>query len=164
MGLDMYLYAEKYVGGVTWSRDLDDSLEPEPNEQFDKVLDVLGAQNWGIDRFASASVSVQVGYWRKANAIHNWFVDGLAGGRDECQSIYVPRDSLRALQITCELLLENKDVALAKQVLPTQAGFFFGSTEYDEWYWQSVQDTYDQMKRILEVIPEDVDFQYQASW
>lgn len=42
-----------------------------------------------------------------------------------------------------------EDPTVAKAVLPTMPGFFFGSTEYDEYYLQDVKDTRDWCNRML---------------
>ena len=54
------------------------------------------------------------------------------------------------------------DARVAKELLPTQEGFFFGSTDYDEYYYSDLQDT----KQILEEALKDAhaDFEYCASW
>jgi len=59
--------------------------------------------------------------------------------------------------------LKNKDHA--ERVLPTSAGFFFGSQEYDEWYWEDLQETADNLEELLnnkEALKDD--FYYQSSW
>jgi hypothetical protein len=52
----------------------------------------------------------------------------------------------------------------APNLLPVQEGFFFGSYEYNEYYFGDLQDTIDQIERILNEYPEDWDFKYQSSW
>jgi hypothetical protein len=54
---------------------------------------------------------------------------------------------------------------LAESQLPTQAGFFFGGTEYDESYFEGIQDTIEILQKVL----EETDFEesvitYQSSW
>ena len=55
------------------------------------------------------------------------------------------------------------DSSVAETFLPTGSGFFFGSTEYDEWYIKDLEYT----KKVLEkaIKTGDVgDYYYQASW
>jgi hypothetical protein len=106
---------------------------------------------------------VQVAYWRKANAVHKFFVD-LAGGKDECQDIYVERENLQELLNRCDTILESKDVEKAKELLPAQSGFFFGSTEYDEWYFLGLENTQEVLTKIIKDAPKDWEFYYSASW
>lgn len=157
MGLDMYLEAEKYVSGYTFYEDAD-----ERRAQYDAVLNAVDALDFPDHNTPSATVRVNVAYWRKANAIHAWFVNTLADGRDECQDIYVPRESLESLLGLVRLALASPE--RAGNILPTQSGFFFGSTEYGEWYMNDLRDTEKILERVLETVPEDWDFYYRASW
>ena len=109
-----------------------------------------------------ANVEVQVGYWRKSNQIHAWFVKHVQGGVDNCEEYRVTRDQLQLLVDNCKLVLMNREEA--PNLLPPQEGFFFGSYEYDEYYWQDIQDTIDQLEKILNEYPEDWEFKYQSSW
>lgn len=47
----------------------------------------------------------------------------------------------------CNKVLENHD--LAEELLPTMEGFFFGSTEYDEYYFDDVQDVKNYIEQTL---------------
>jgi hypothetical protein len=49
------------------------------------------------------------------------------------------------------------DHSLAQELLPTQSGFFFGSTDYDEWYFSDVEDCKQQMEKLLSMYDEDTD-------
>jgi hypothetical protein len=108
----------------------------------------------------------EVGYWRKENHIHKWFVDNCQGGIDECQEVEVSKEKLEELLVTCLDVVNNKDnKSLAESQLPTQAGFFFGGTEYDESYFVGIQYTINILQKVL----EETDFEkqiitYQSSW
>ena len=110
----------------------------------------------------TATLEVQVGYWRKANQIHSWFVKHVQGGVDNCEEYRVTREQLQLLVDNCKLVLMNKEEAV--NLLPTQEGFFFGSYEYDEYYWSDIQDTIDQLEKVLNEYPETWEFKYQSSW
>lgn len=112
-------------------------------------------------------------YWRKANAIHKFFIDTCAGGIDECQPIQVSIDDLADLVWRCESILisgpnadgTSIDKNIAHDLLPTCDGFFFGSTDYDEWYIGDLKETVKALKPIVdhpELYPGP--FIYQASW
>ena len=70
--------------------------------------------------------------WRKANAVHRWFVENVQGGEDDCGTYDVPVTKLRELRDILERVVDCRE--LGPELLPTQSGFFFGSTEYDDWY------------------------------
>jgi hypothetical protein len=52
---------------------------------------------------------------------------------------------------------------LAAELLPTTSGFFFGSTDYDEWYYTDIQRTVDICNFCLS-LPLEWSFEYQSSW
>ena len=59
--------------------------------------------------------------------------------------------------------IENPEVC--EDYLPCQDGFFFGSTNYDQWYMQDITYTIEALTKIL----EETDFKtqmvyYRASW
>jgi len=162
MGLDMYLYAEKYVPGTNWTRDENGVPSPVPNAEFEQVMNTAGLAPEDVrSEFPSARLSVQVAYWRKANAIHQWFVDNCGDGEDECKPYDVSRDDLTLLLRSVTEALDTRDGS----VLPPQGGFFFGSTEIDEWYWEALTETQSILTAILDN-PKfaEYDFTYQASW
>lgn len=157
MGLDMYLYAQTYLADYDFM-----GTDPE-REAFRKVVDAVNSGDFVAQSSPHVQVDVCVGYWRKQNAIHKWFVDNVQGGWDECERSYVSRENLTTLLAACEKALAAPDDA--PDVLPTTSGFFFGGTEYDEWYWEGVTYTRDLLARLLDSpLPETTGFYYQASW
>lgn len=150
MGLDMYLTARK-------------SLYSD-NEKAQAVTDVFPEFQGMTSAFGEpvvTSVSAEIGYWRKANAIHRWFVENVQGGEDDCRSSYVDRKYLHDLKDACVAVLNNPQSAGV--LLPTASGFFFGGTELDEYYMDSIRSTIDIIDRCLG-LPDDWDFYYQSSW
>jgi hypothetical protein len=158
MGLDMYLRASEYVYRHNFNRQEDeDTINPIFNEivsrlELEDVIDKSG--------FAGITVDVPMGYWRKSNMIHHWFVNNLADGVDECQPIYVNRKNLEDLKDLCITVVANPE--LAEQLLPTGSGFFFGSTDYDKYYFGDLNDTIGIITRCLDSKFDY--FEYQASW
>jgi hypothetical protein len=158
MGLDMYLRASEYVYRHNFNRQTDeDTINPLFNEivsrlELEDVIDKNG--------FAGITVDVPMGYWRKSNMIHHWFVNNLADGVDECQPITVRREDLETLKELCIQAIANPTDAEA--LLPTGGGFFFGSTSYDEYYFGDLNDTVGIINRCLDSKFDY--FEYQASW
>lgn len=103
-----------------------------------------------------SAIVEQVGYWRKANQIHNWFVQNVQDGEDNCAEYYVSIDQLKQLRETCIAALVTKNADL----LPPTEGFFFGSTEIDQFYWDDLKETVE----ILADLDENADYYYNASW
>lgn len=159
----MYLYANKGISSINWETK-DGELTKKTNADYGILASLMGATDWAMpeDGFAYARVQLQVGYWRKVNAIHNWFVENLADGEDNCNPIYVPHSSLVDLKILCQEVIDDPDKA--EELLPTGSGFFFGSTDYDEWYLEGIKHTLAILTKVIEDVPEGWSFEYQASW
>ena len=156
MGLDMYLYAKKYISG--WSHQDDTS-------EFDR-LKALYPQVEISEQSPSMEISFNVGYWRKANAIHNWFVENVQGGDDNCKPYYVSVDDLTALKEACQLELLVPAGGNGGGVLEPTAGFFFGNAERDDWYYQSLSNTIAIVDKCLHTAKygQYWSFEYQSSW
>ena len=164
MGLDMYLRANEYVSRFDYTPDYD----RKENPLFMEIVNQFGvADSIDNDGFAGLQVAFPMGYWRKANQIHTWFVENVQGGEDNCGTYFVGRDTLEELR---DLILEvTADHSKAEDLLPVGMGFFFGNYDYDEWYMQDMKNTVDQIDAILSEIPEDsspwtTSFYYRASW
>ena len=121
--------------------------------------------SWDTEKkYGYSRIMEQVGYWRKANAIHNWFVENVQDGEDDCRyHREVTKEDLKQLADICHEVLCNHDLADCN--LPTTAGFFFGNTDYDEWYFDDLKETID----IIEEVLKTTDFEkemiyYVSSW
>ena len=101
----------------------------------------------------------EVGYWRKANAIHGWFVRNVQNNVDDCGRYLVTKDNLRSLLMACELVIHNP--AMSSTYLPTTSGLFFGSTDYDGGYQLDLDNTISTIKPLLE---SDDEYYYESSW
>jgi hypothetical protein len=165
MGLDMYLSAKKHLSKINYkvlqeNNELDYNSPEAIYPEFNDLMQLTQLTDVATDMYG-ASVEVTCAYWRKANQIHSWFVREVQGGEDNCGEYYVSSDKLIELLAICKHSLENKDPAL---LLP-QGGFFFGSTDIDEWYWNDIKSTISQLERIL-ALPEfdNLSFYYNSSW
>ena len=144
MGLDMYLKGKVFL----------DYNSPE-REDIAKMLE--------IDEYDVSAVTVELGYWRKANHIHKWFVDNVQNGVDNCGEYFVTKQDLETLLLICKQALEDK--TKASSLLPTQQGFFFGGQEYDDWYFDDLESTVEILEKALNFYNEKiVDIYYRASW
>ena len=117
----------------------------------------------GLDMFLqvkNGDQEIVIGYWRKANAIHNWFVTHCASGVDECQPTPVTRENLSTLRGLCVATLHDPDTADAN--LPTRTGFFFGATDYDDYYLDDLNRTVAICDKALTTDYQE--FIYRASW
>lgn len=176
MGLDMYLYRATRVDGITAEQygEIDEAIpdHADATTDIEAATGIAGANALRGDIHAGWTYSAdarrilaKVGYWRKANAIHKWFVDRVQEGKDDCQFTFVTADDLRGLLGTVKTALGKKSLAVAGRLLPTQGGFFFGSTAYDDDYRADLENTV----KILETVLAETDWErqvviYHASW
>jgi hypothetical protein len=151
MGLDMYLNKHTYV--QQWQH-------IEEDKQY-KVEVTKGGQPTHINPKKIKYIIEEAGYWRKANQIHQWFVDNVQKGVDDCGDYYVGTDDLEKLLDACEKV--KADHSLADTLLPSASGFFFGGTEYDEWYFNGIDNTIEILKEAL-ADESDSSYYYSSSW
>jgi hypothetical protein len=158
MGLDMYLTKKTYV--QNW----DFMKESEKN-----YVSIEGADAGHIKSERVQYITEQLCYWRKASQIHKWFIDNVQGGVDDCGKYTVSLPELKQLMDVCyEVITDNSK---ADELLPTSSGFFFGSTNYDEFYFTQVTNTYKILKELVDELEkyktplnDRAWIEYQASW
>ena len=171
MGLDMYLSVRKYVSRLDFDAKREQGSGIPEDPQFHRLVESLDMTEFlEAGESAGAHVEIPVAYWRKANAIHKWFVDTRADGVDQCQPIGVATEHLEELVGLCKEVLDDR--SKAEELLPSEGGFFFGSTEYDEWYFEGIEYTHKRLSKVVELMKRtddkgyhDYDWAvYQASW
>ena len=150
MGLDMYLSKKTYV--KYWEHNGDDNYE---------VKVTKAGKLTNINPKKVSYIVEEVGYWRKANQIHDWFVKNVQDGVDDCRNAYVSREKLQELFDICRIVAIDK--SKAEDLLPTASGFFFGGTEYDEWYYEQIDETIQILEEALSDENAD-EFEYHSSW
>lgn len=150
MGLDMFLTAERYVRDYKG-----ESVEVNAKGHYGTVT----------------NFTTEVKYWRKANAIHGWFVRNVQNGTDDCKRYPVYREHIEMLSRDIQEALDNRDkinddeLDYSNPLEPTR-GCFFGSYEIDMWYFDQLKDTGELFNQLL----SDNDFWeynqvfYQSSW
>lgn len=159
MGLDMYIYADRYVGG--WDHGTD-----EEKKKYTQIIQSVGMGEMVSKHSPHAHVRATVAYWRKANAIHSWFVQELQDGVDECQSTLVSTEDMAKLIAKCEAALQlykEGKIEAAGECMTPAAGFFFGSTEVDDWWVEGLKDTIEQLTPLIK-FGNEFEFYYRASW
>ena len=154
MGLDMYLIRKSYIGA-----------NYEHNKVTGKIELFRGDDKtpFKIDLSKVESIEEEVGYWRKFNALHSWFVRNIQDGVDDCGEYWISEEKLQELLE----ILENISYkgGSPEELLPTGEGFFFGSTEYDEYYFDDIKESIN----IINTVLKETDFTqseiyYSSSW
>ena len=164
MGLDMYFYARKttYKSFSKWDN-------PDSTNEVNYPEDLKTFSDYIYDRnFKSVQTETiyQIGYFRKFNALHSYIVKTFADGIDNCQDIILYKEDVEQIKkVLDEVLNAHQQVEKAKELLPTQSGFFFGGTDYDEYYFEDVKVAADLMQSFLDNFDFD-EYQliYEASW
>lgn len=181
MGLDMYLSQRKYV--KNW-----DHMKPEEKH----TITIKKGTTPVTSKLPISEIVYEAAYWRKANAIHNWFVNNVQDGEDDCKEYYVSRDQLQQLVDLCKTVLATAKTEPGKvhngtrftpeggeekiyedgivvtnpeevaELLPPTSGFFFGSTDIDGYFLEDIKSTIEQLEVALS--EEDGSFYYQSSW
>ena len=160
MGLDCYLERRKSLTNF--------GTDVEKESQIIAIDDLNKVTRMSRDKYPT--LEYEVAYWRKANQIHKWFVDNVQDGVDNCGRYFVGLERLKELFGICEKLLKEyskskkKGIALAQELLPTQAGFFFGSTDYDEYYWDDLKNTVEQLEELFKSHDSGCSYVYHSSW
>lgn len=159
MGLDMYLSRKVHISN--YDHDVEGSVMAAA------VMNALNVKDLSQYGSGSLNVTLPAGYWRKANAIHAWFVRNVQDGIDNCEDHHVSTEQLTELRDLCQKIVTEGVNEENTKLLPTQSGFFFGNTDYDEWYIADLQDTINICNRVLD--PENAitkydDFVYCSSW
>ena len=153
MGLDMYLNKKTYV--KKWNHTPKDSVY---NITIDRE------KGHGINTERVTFIEEELMYWRKANHIHKFFVDRCADGEDNCQEMYLEEEVVGDLIEILKKVVKAKDDKVSAELLPTESGFFFGPTEYDEYYYGECERTLNELSDLMDNGDTDGDLYYQASW
>jgi hypothetical protein len=131
----------------------------KPEEQYNVEV-TKGGESVKIDPKRVTYVIEEIGYWRKANQIHSWFVENVQNGVDNCGEYCVSKGQLEDLLEICKKI--QSDNSLAEELLPTANGFFFGGTDYDEWYYKDIENTIEILEEALS--DTTADYYYSSSW
>ncbi len=183
MGLDMYLEGSFSIRAYIQPTDQQyadmregKEVTVEKSPELVDALQAVGLQNAPIDHMYNHMTYVfPLHTWRKANQIHKYFVDNVQEGNDNCERHYVSRADLQELLNRINSILEIKTPVArelkAEELLPTDTeGCFFGSKEYDDWYFKDLEDTKKTLDKVFDY-EENAEagkcfdsFYYQSSW
>ena len=173
MGLDMYLEGKKYIGGEFNENGEDVVIRKKA--KWDKEEEVFTFNSKDI-----SSIIVPLGYWRKANSIHRWFVKHCFDGNYNDyhgEDIEVDIEQLKELKSLCKKVLDelNKAISIDEKkeiidnMLPMQDGFFFGYNDGEDgirWYEEDMRETIKVLTEALKKIKKYKIWHifYNASW
>lgn len=112
-------------------------------------------------------------YFRKVNFLFKYFED--RGKMVDQHYAFVEPEDVEDIIYKCEQILAAKKgeglldegetvEEFAASLLPTQCGFFFGSTDYDEYYFSDVKNCLRQMKQYLKLFKGEGTAYVTFSW
>lgn len=179
LGLDINFWRLKKADYDQYQQDVEnweENIKPEPisdaeflalskeeREAYDNAM--------YNDRPDFSKYSTPAGYFRKVNFLVSFFDYG-----DNCSLQEIDTDDIERLKFRCDKILEayqeseewrNREDAsdfdyedepwedVAEAYLPTQAGFFFGSTEYDEYYIDDIREVKEWCENLLSDLEGD---------
>lgn len=120
-----------------------------------------------VNEVNSTGASAEFAYWRKFNALHGYFVRYY--NVENCEELILTKEMVadlkeRVINITSSEFSEDAE-RIAEKNLPIMVGPFFGSYDYDDFYYRNIYQLRD-ILTSLEVLIEsnDLRFAYIASF
>ena len=115
----------------------------------------------GLDMYIENGQGAELIYWRKANMVHSWFERNV-GEVKNLEKLKITKEHLEKLKKDCLTVIEDPEKA--KKLLPTRDGFFFGSCDYDEWYFNDLKYTVEKINELFNSSYELDEMYYVAWW
>ena len=120
----------------------------------------MGLDQWIIVGFKDYNEKQY--YYRKVNFLRGYFVENTElTDESNCENVDVPIECIKRLYLKCKEVLENKDSA--QDELPVKGGFFFGGCEYDDWYFEDIENVKNDIKEILDK-EKEIDYISYSDW
>ena len=112
------------------------------------VLTQLVNINVGLDLYIEKVSRKELAYFRKVNFLIPFFEGFFNTEIENLEDLELTKESVEELRDRCERVLNDR--TLAKDLLPTQGGFFFGSINYDKYYYDDVVDVLNNCVTLLQ--------------
>lgn len=122
----------------------------------------------GDDIVSFDSKTQEVAYWRKQNMLHHFLLEQTGADPNmNCTYVEVPYEVLYEFIGRANDILKvrghNREY-LANKLLPTQSGFFFGGTDYDKWYYESLKNIRADFRKIIQTTNFTNQTLYYSCW
>jgi len=150
MGLDMYLEAKRYLAPY------DSQTEPMRRAIGAAIGYVPPKEKPGEDTslLEISGVTVRVGYWRKFDDLHQWFVNNTQQGHDDCRPSFVSVDTLTELEEQLEQVSDD----------PASASEYFTADIDETLEEDDVDYTLKVLHHAKRLQAQGWDIYYRASW
>lgn len=109
--------------------------------------------------------STEDAYFRKVNLLFAYCDNYTEWGLQDDAFGFMSKGEIGELIEICKKVIDaNGNEGIARQLLPTCPGFFFGSTEYDENYLYDVNHVYREMTRLYGELKDGEGCSIYFSW
>ena len=158
------IYNDRYFSSVEKIRPLvAKNYDWKIHPYVDKILDLPELEEQ-LKKEVDDHYEQYNAYFRKVNFLFAYFQN--KGKLMDEYYAFVEKEDVEDIISKCEKILAakkdntwlNEDETIeefAASLLPTQSGFFFGSTDYDEYYFDDVKDCLRQMKQYLKLFKDE---------
>ena len=139
--------------------------DENPNEIPEEIREMRSELAKLDKRYDDAYKSLysEAAYFRKVNFLLPYF-----GYEENLSEIVISRCEVEELVDDCKRVLAAKDTdeaeSVADELLPTEEGFFFGNTDYDNWYFNDVREVADKFAEILDTFDFDKNELVMSCW
>lgn len=144
MGLDIWFYRFKRSDWNKYQKE-QEKYEQLSKEEQDKLYDEDKTPLDKLHKKKKGEI-----YFRKVNFLLPYF-----NYEDNLSYIEISKEAISSLIRDCEEVLDKKDDEVSADLLPTECGFFFGSTDYDEYYYHDVESTYSSFCGFTDDLEDD---------
>jgi len=144
MGLDAYLTKKTYIGA---------------NWKFNEIAGNINITRQGelvpikFDRVTY--ILENMAYWRNCRAIHQWFVDNLQEGNDDCRPVELERSTLERLLSECKRVI--LDPSRMNALIPSPY-----TEEEENRYFAELRDAVLVLEEVLSEPGNE--YEYNSSW
>ena len=124
----------------------------------------------GLDQYIYKTRRDEIAYFRKVNFLQGYFENKYPDKNLNCEYVRIQKEDVEDIIERCNNILEHvtfsedkslegviwspKAVEIAKKEMPIKEGFFYGSYEYDSWFFDDVKE----VKEVFEKILKETDF------
>ena len=166
MGLDLFFYKCKRSNYNAYNKAIEEWQNEEPqsgkisHEDYEKLSEVekdkieKEVSDWYDKRPEREAHGIsEIGYFRKVNFLMTFF-----NYEGNCEYKEIAKYELEDLVERCNAVLttpKKHRKEKAEDLLPTQSGFFFGSTEYDQYYYDDVKEVRDWASGVLNDLKDE---------
>lgn len=132
-------------------------------EEMVVLIQLDQSKAMGLDLYFIKKKHKELGYFRKVNFLVKFF-EKKGFDVPNQTPLAIKREDVEELLSKCEEVLQ--DHSKGPELLPTMSGFFFGSIDYDDYYYEDVEAVRDYVKDELlpefDTLKEDEDIYFET--